>query len=164
MPADLVKRIDLDCLYPPFLEKLLQLLANCRERGWDYVAIFGYRSWAQQHQLRLAFLNGTGGRAAPAGASAHNYGLAVDLCRDKDLDKVGLQPDWDPKAYDVLGEEADLLGLHWGASYNDRPHISWPGYVNAKDLAPLRAIMAKSRGNVRTALRACWDYVDGVRP
>lgn len=159
MPADLVKRIDLDKIYPPFLERALTLLARCRKRGADYVAIFGYRSYAEQAQLHANYLAGKGGRAAPPGASAHNYGLAIDFARDADASAPGLQPDWSDAAYRILGEEAAKLGLHWGAGYGDRPHISWPGYVSASDLAPLRLVWERSRGTDAERLAEVWRHI-----
>lgn len=158
MPADLLRRIDLDKLYLPFTERLMQLLANCRARGVEYHAISGYRSDAEQMALWAQGRTREGPIVtnARAGESAHNYGLAVDLCRDADVDRRGLQPDWSPEAYEVLGEEARKLGLVWGGDWRrpDRPHVQWPGYVTARDLEPLRAI------NAQTGLQGVWMYLD----
>lgn len=159
MPADLVKRIDLDKLYPPFLERVLQTLANCRARGADYYAILGFRPYAESARLHMNWLAGKGGRAAPAGKSSHNFGLAIDACRDSDLDKPGLQPDWRAERYRILGEEAAKLGLHWGAGYGDRPHISWPGYVTGADLEPLRRAWEQSTGTDLQRLATVWRLV-----
>ena len=94
MPTDLVKQLNLDLLYPPFLEKALALLATCREKGTDYVAYSGYRPFAEQDTLYKAFKAKTGGIAAPPGLSAHQYGLAMDVAFDVDKVKPGLQPGW----------------------------------------------------------------------
>lgn len=139
MTADLVKRVNLDLLYPEFLEKLLELLFNCRLRGADYFVVEGHRDMIRSDLLYKAFLNG-GARAAPAGASQHNFGLAVDLCRDIDLKKAGLQPSWNSKDYDILAEECKKLGLHHGRGYKDDPHVGWPTHITAKQLLPLLRI------------------------
>lgn len=165
MPAELVQRIDLDLIYPPFLERVLDGLAACRARGFDYFATRGFASWAKQHQLYMAFLNGTGGRAAPAGSSSHNYGLALDFTFDADRKKPGLQPSWKEREYDVLGEEMQKLGLHWGANYNDRPHVSWPTHVNGKQLRGLGSIAMQHGGTDTTEGRlAVWRHLDENPP
>jgi peptidoglycan LD-endopeptidase CwlK len=162
MPADLLTRVNLDALYPPFLERLLRGLAAARARGADYVATRGFASFGQQHHLRMLYLAGKGGKAAPAGLSAHNYGLAVDFCRDADTTKPGLQPDWKDAAYDILGEEMQREGLVWGASFKDRPHIQWPRFVNASQLEPLRKVWLITNGGREAQLRAVWSHVDAA--
>lgn len=143
MPVDLL-RISLDQLYLPFVEKVLNVMAACRARGADYFAISGYRDDAEQLKLwrQGRFEPGPIVTYAMPGQSAHNFGLAVDFVRDGVLDRRGLQPDWRPESYDVLGEEAERAGLAWGGSWRkpDRPHVQWPGYVTAKELAPLKVI------------------------
>jgi peptidoglycan LD-endopeptidase CwlK len=164
MPSDLVKRIDLDLLYLPFLEKLLNVLARCRARGQSYYATRGTATWPEQAKLRELFLSGQGGKAAPAGYSAHNFGLAVDLCADSDPEAHGLQPSWDAKAYKTLGEEAQAAGLVWGASFNDSPHVQWPGYVSGADMAILRKIYLDTPPKLsqEQRLRAVWQYLDSL--
>lgn len=159
MPVDLVARLNLDQLYLPFVAKLLELLAACRARGADYFAISGYRSASEQAALYFQ------GRTTPGPVvtyarpfeSAHNFGLAVDLCRDGHLDRRGLQPDWRPESYDLLGEEAEKVGLVWGGSWRkpDRPHVQWPGFVTATDLQPLKPIFE------RGGLTAVFAELDG---
>lgn len=160
MPADLVKRVNLDLIYNPFLQRVLEALAQCRARGADYVAVLGTRSYGEQHALRGAYLAGKGGRAAPAGQSQHQFGLAIDFCRDSDLTKKGLQPSWKAADYRVLGEECTKQGLHWGNTYNDSPHIGIAGWVSAKDLAPLDRLYRQTDGDQLTKLRAVWDYIE----
>jgi peptidoglycan L-alanyl-D-glutamate endopeptidase CwlK len=141
VPLDLVRRIDIDQLYLPFVEQVLEVVAACRARGADYFAVSGYRSDEEQARLYNQ------GRTTPGpvvtqarpGQSAHNFGLAVDFVRDGYLDRAGLQPDWRPESYDVLGEEALRRGLAWGGSWAkpDRPHVQWP--VSSEGLVELRA-------------------------
>lgn len=162
MPVELLRfadgrpRVDLDLLYPPFVERLLELLAACRARGCDYYVTSGTRLWDEQRALHLAWLAGRGGRAAAPGQSAHQFGLAVDLTFDADPRRRGLQPGWRREDYAVLVEEAERLGLHSGASYQDFPHVSWPGFVRGRDLAPLRAAWLTSEGMPLQRLRAVW--------
>jgi hypothetical protein len=163
MPTDLIIRIDLDLLYPPFVERLLEVKARARKRGRDYHSTEGLRSYARSFQLYQAFLQG-GPRAAPAGASGHNFGLCTDECLDADLNKPGLQPDWRAPQYAILGEEAIALGLDWGNRYNDSVHIGWPGFVTRAELAPLDKIWRRSAGDQKARLRAVWDYVDTHSP
>lgn len=139
MPTANFSRINLDLLYPPFLEKALQLIANCEARGARYVATYGYRTYVEQMQLwAKGRTQGTKvvTNAMP-GESSHNFGLAIDFVRDTDLEKQGVQPGWAPADYQVLIEEAGKLGLHSGASYKDFPHVAWPNYITKADMAPL---------------------------
>lgn len=160
MPADLVSRINLGHLYPPFLERMLELLADCRRQGADYFAVSGYRTYSEQDELYAL------GRSKPgqvvthaqAGASSHNFGLAVDLVRDGIVDRRGLQPDWRPASYDLLGARAPAFGLVWGGTFTHRdlPHVQLPRYLTAKQMAPLR--LAYDVGG----LAAVWQYLDAT--
>lgn len=158
--AHIFKRVYLGAYYPPFREKIIEMKRRCYERGCEYWSEFGYRSFALQADLRKKYLAGMGGKAAPAGYSAHQFGLADDSTRDRSL-TPGLQPTWEQKAYDVLGEEAARIGLAWGARYADRPHVQWPGFENGTQLAPLRKIFLDHPGATEDeCLRACWAYLD----
>lgn len=166
MPAYLFKwrdgkwRVNLDEYYPPFLELLLEAKDLALSRGVAMYSLYGYRSWALQHQFRLASINGTGGRAAPAGLSFHNYGMADDSVSDADLETAGLQltpEQWKPEAFKVWGECVEEVGLVWGASFHDHPHCEWPG-VN---IQTLRQIHKDCDGATEgQKLQACWQYVD----
>lgn len=143
MPTDLVARINLDQLYLPFVTRMLDMLAACRARGADYYAISGYRSPQEQMQL---YFQGRTNKDGPivtnarAFESAHNFGLAVDFVRDGHLDRRGLQPDYRPESYVILGEEAARVGLEWGGRWRfvDLPHVQWPGWVRTAELARLK--------------------------
>lgn len=162
MPVDLVQRINLDLLYEPFLEDVLALLAACRQKGVDYWVTEGFRSYARSHKLYSLFLEGKGSKAAPAGKSCHNFGLGVDLARDLDIKRKGLQPSWKSEDFSVLGEEIKRFPrLSWGKSFGDMPHVGWAGFVTAGELAPLAAIWKKSNEREDlTKLREVWEYVE----
>lgn len=79
-------------LWPPFSEAVQYLLAWAQYYQLEGQIVSGYRSMADQTALyakgrtldqisRQVALHGTGGSVtdAPAGQSAHNYGLAVDV-------------------------------------------------------------------------------------
>lgn len=162
----LFRRVFLGAYYEPFRERVIEFKAKAAERGCHAWSTHGYRSWAQQHQLRMAYLNGSGGKAAPAGLSAHQYGLADDSTVDGDSDDTnGLQPTWDPKRYDILGEEAERVGLVWGRSFGDRPHVNWPGFTSGTELSTLQRIWNACPKEVTDdgKLRACWSYLDALR-
>jgi peptidoglycan LD-endopeptidase CwlK len=168
MPANLLARIDLDLLYAPFLEKLLDMLADCQVQQREYVATLGYRTWVQQDEYYAQ------GRTRPGpiitnargGESAHNYGIAVDFFASKPH-AVGTPaiPDWTPGAYDLLGQMAKLRGLEWGGDWGrfpDRPHVQWPGYDTAVTLAPLRAAYLQDPAEmVEDKLHRVWSVLDG---
>lgn len=155
-------RIETDVLYPPFRARLELALAKCHDRGADYYATSGHRSYDEQARRHAAFVAGTGTRAAPAGGSQHQFGLAVDLVPDGDLVRPGLQADYARKNYDILLEVVAELGLHSGVGYNDAPHVGVPRFVSAKDLKPLAKIYRATAGDERTKLAAVHAYLDGL--
>jgi peptidoglycan L-alanyl-D-glutamate endopeptidase CwlK len=70
--------------------------------------------------------------------------------------------DWAGPHYDCLGEVMQARGLVWGGSWNtlDRPHVQWPGYVTAKELAPLLPLMKDaSTPDVQKRLQNAWAVV-----
>lgn len=160
---DLLARVDTSLLYPPFLELLKRVLAECRQEGADYWAICGTRTPTEQAALYFQ------GRTAPGPIvtnaqpwhSAHQYGIAVDLCRDANLDRAGLQPSWKREDYALLGRVCARRGLTWGGTFKfyDAPHVQWPGYVSARELAPLKAVATQSPGSPPEYLRRVWDVL-----
>jgi peptidoglycan LD-endopeptidase CwlK len=162
MPTENFKRISLDLLYPPFLEKLLEVIARCNERGHKYVATYGHRTYSEQMDLwKLGrVLPGAIVTNARGGESAHNFGLAVDFVRDVDAKKPGVQPSWKKDDYAVLIEETEAEGLHSGHTYNDVPHVGWPGLITAKDLKPLHEVWVKADGYPLDRLKRVWELLD----
>jgi peptidoglycan LD-endopeptidase CwlK len=160
VPADLVKRIDLDALYPPLLERVLDMLARCRALGADYYAVAGFRTYEQQAKLYFQGRTMPGAKVTNArpGESAHNFGLAVDFCRDGYLDRAGLQPDYRPESYELLGRVAGDVGLEWGGNwrFRDLPHCQWPGYVSAAELRPIKRVFEAE------GLQQAWRLIDGA--
>lgn len=172
MPAELVARLDLDLLYPPFLARLLDMLADCRAAGTEYVATLGFRTWSQQLALYARGRTAPGVRVTDAqpGQSAHNFGLAVDFFAAQPREAGGpLVPNWAPGQYELLGQMAAKHQLLWGGIWTvlpDRPHVQWPRYVHASDLEPLRLAWLKlgflptSPADVQNALQRAWALLD----
>ena len=154
----LFARIDMEALYPPFMDRLGALVAEAQALGDNYWAVSGTRTYAEQEKLYAQ------GRASPGpkvtnargGESAHNFGLACDFCRDGVVERAGLQPDYRPESYARLGELAKKHGLVWGGAWamKDYPHVQWGGRVTATHLEPLRK--AYELGG----LKAVWEFLD----
>lgn len=132
---DLLGRIDTEALYQPFLERLSGVLGACVERGAIYVATCGERTWSEQDALyakgRTVAPIGMGHIVTKArgGQSPHNYAIAVDFCRHAGDSYEGmLKPDYSDKAYEILAEEAEKVGLEAGLrwKFKDSPHIQMP--------------------------------------
>lgn len=165
MPTDLFQRgLNLDLVYPPFLERLLELKVRCRAKGSDYLSTCLLRSVEDSDAGYAKFMAGTGPRFAPGGSSSHNFGLASD-------EALVIKPPpkrvvrWGDKDFDLLGREALKLGLHWGINYGDKPHISWPGFVSAHELTPLLAIwLAHEELSLSDRLVKVWDHVTEHTP
>ena len=153
------QKLDLRLYFPDFLAALCRVKQKCLERGTAYVSYYGFRSMGESHRLRMLYLSGKGPRAAPAGRSAHNFGLGDDSALDGDLTTPGLQADWAAERYLVLAEEAKREGLHCGAAYNDHGHLSWPGWEGAK-LDKLMPVWNASKApTLIPRLEEVWAYV-----
>jgi len=100
---------------------------------YTWYVLEGYRSPERSAKLYADYIAGKGPRAAPAGKSAHNFGLAVDVVLDCDP-AVGLQPSWDLKLAGWAWLKAASIKhprLKNGWSFNDWPHIEkyhWQEY------------------------------------
>ena len=166
----LLCRIDPDLLYPPFLARLRAMLAELQTvKGLEFWAISGYRTPAEQMRLWTQGRTRTGKIVTNARAleSAHNYGIAVDFVKDGFIDRAGLQPDWRAESYEPLDVACDLHDLEWGGRWTkfpDRPHVQWPGYVTAADMAPLAKLWAGTPGVEVDRLKAIWQYLDKHQP
>lgn len=152
------KRIDLDKLYPPFRKKIEELQANCLKLKSEYYATSGLRDWNEQAELYALGRTKKNVDATPAkpmggivtnalpGYSYHNFSVAIDFALDKDLTRAGLQPDWSPAAYTLLGSEtAKISNLEWGGNwkFKDYPHVQLNIAANGIKLADLRAAYIK---------------------
>lgn len=173
MPAELFRRVDLDALYPPFLERVLDLAADARARGINYYATSGFRSPTEQAALYFQGRTKPGKIVTNARAfySAHNYGIALDFARDGDADRTGLQATWDRAEYEELGRLAPRYELVWGGDWNgdgkrdrndwDAAHVQVPGFVTAGELEALKTAGGAYQANESPAfLRRVWSYLD----
>lgn len=171
MPSALVKRINLDLIYPPFLEKFLALIAKAKEAGQDYYAVSGMRSFEEQAYKYSLGRTRPGARITNAqpGYSLHNYGLAVDCARDDDLNKPGLQTNWDSEhgQYDLLRDSALGTGLQVGVptvAGGDKGHIQV--HVQTWFKMPEVSLLYKMRNVYVTSkvepLKAVWAYLDSL--
>jgi peptidoglycan L-alanyl-D-glutamate endopeptidase CwlK len=142
----------MDLLYPPFLEALLNLQMECRLLGSSYKIYSGHRPFDEQRVLYEKYLAG-GPKAAPAGLSAHNYGLAVDCARLLPSGKLS----WDSADYKILEDTVEKHGLITGKSFNDQPHVQWPNVVSGKELWPLKIAYSKAPGSETEKLKVVWD-------
>lgn len=127
----------LDSLEPGFKEKVIQLIAAIEGiTGRKWIVTAGRRTMAEQRALYNQGRSTPGNivTKAPAGSSAHNFGLAVDLASIKPgTDDI----DWSDK-YEGWKQLADLaveMGLTAGMyfkSITDRPHIEDPAWRTAQ--------------------------------
>lgn len=159
--TDLLRRIDLNVLYPPFARKLQLLAQNLLARGVQYWAISGLRSWDEQAKLYAQ------GRTAPGpivtkakpGQSFHNFAVAADLAHDADTARDGLQPTWGIEDYKVLAEEAEKIGLeaayHW-RSFPEGPHVQLP--IDRVGLSKEKLASAYANGGYKAVFHLLDQY------
>ena len=140
------KRVDLNVMYPHFVDMCQKLQAACLARGVAYYATSGMRTVEEQEALYAQGRTKPGQIVTKArgGQSYHNFGIAMDFTFDKDQTRAGLQPDWSPESYVVLGEEAVKLGLEWGGvwKFKDLPHVQIPLNKVGLTLADLQKLYA----------------------
>lgn len=114
--------------------------------------------------LYKVFMRG-GNKAAPAGASGHNFGISAD---EAFITNPAMPPSmrvcrWDHADYKILYEELDKVGLTNGSSYNDWPHVEIPGFVTRDQLKPLLKIWDDNPLlNQLSRLKIVWQYLDSV--
>lgn len=110
-----------------FREFLALANATAATMGCTIKLISGTRTFAEQERLYQAYLNG-GPKAAPAGSSWHNYGIAGDcavfqggIYCDQDNPKLAEQ------VYAAIAVHAKACGLEWGGTWRgkscDPPHF-----------------------------------------
>lgn len=164
MPSDQFSRVNLDYIYPPLLERALEVIARLKAQKLRFVATHGYRSPAEQMALwaQGRTLPGKKVTNAKGGESQHNFGLAFDFVYDTDFHKPGLQPGWASPMYLPLVKEVAKAGLHSGVNYNDSPHVGFPRLVSKTELLPLWKVYQSTQGDDLTKLRAVWQYVNGL--
>jgi hypothetical protein len=163
VPSEFFKRIDLDLVHPSFLEKVLRVVASCRDLGHHYVATYGFRTEAEQAKLYFQGRTLPGRKVTNArpGYSVHNYGAAIDFVADADINKPGLQPDWAEKAYACLATQGRAEGLQVGV-----PGLADPGHVQL----PLTAKLKRQEVAILNELHACktladaWAKIDAWGP
>ena len=166
MSALLLAKIETELLYPPFLTALVEMLEGLQSEGHAFWAVSGFRSEGEQMALW------TQGRTKPGLIvtnakplqSAHNFGIAVDLVKDKFIERPNLQPDWRPESFEVLDRACRIHGLEWGGwwKFKDRPHVQLPGYVTAKEMEPLAEAWRNTKGSAETRLADVWDAIDAA--
>ncbi len=106
---------------PRFVGRWRRLRYILSEGGHPVTVTSAYRSLADQQQLIQRWERGDPDiitEPAPPGESAHQYGFAIDVVTDD---------------YDVLGEEAEKVGLVQPDPENDPVHIELPGWRDLTD-------------------------------
>lgn len=164
---ELLARIDVSALYPPFYKKVVAVLEACEKDGHRYYITCGERTWAQQDALYAKGRRGVAGEGkvtnAKAGSSAHNYAIAVDGARDGDLAKAGLQPIWKSDAYKPFADTALKFGLDAGyywKSLMDGPHIQLDLKRHGITIAKLKEVYLKGGKDGKAAVFKFLDQYD----
>lgn len=122
-PAEPPRHVSLDELAPKFRAKILLVLAELRERGFDPFVFEALRSQDRQEWLHGFGRQWTDGRANGGTVTAlmigwHLYGTAVDI--------IDAKKGWDNAAFfNALGEAGERQGLVWGGRWRSRdaPHL-----------------------------------------
>lgn len=166
-----LQRIDTSLIYPPFIkivEPALEYLATEKKNPMYALGDGGYRDEAAQTKLYLQ------GRRTPGKIvtnarwlqSAHNYGIALDLCADADANKAGLQPDWTDPPYKVMAAEMTMRGLeaaYFWKNFREGPHIQLPldeKHINLWDPTEFRGEPCLRDIYLKGGIKAVWALLD----
>jgi len=107
-------KVNINLLHPNFAAKVSRLLELARERDIPLLLTSGLRSFEEQTKLYAQGRNGTPGPIvtnAQAGDSAHNWGAAVDFCKNaKDAYS-------DDDFFRQVGELAESCGMEWAGRW-----------------------------------------------
>lgn len=123
----------LDDLRPELRPQVDAFLAACEAAGVDVLVTCTLRSDEEQAALYAQGRSAPGHIVtdAPAGKSAHNFGLAIDV-----VPLVNGKPDWnghDPVWF-TLGQLGQDAGLQWagapGFPFPEEPHFQHPDWRN----------------------------------
>lgn len=156
-PVANFRHVQMDQLYLPFLQRLLDMVAALNAENLFFRASEGHRTFAREDELYAQGRTAPGPIVTPAqgGESAHNFGIAVDFMRI-----VNGKASWVDTDYEALGPTAVEHGLVWGGSWHkpDRPHVQWPGFITAEDMLPLKEIYL---AHPEAPLSSVWAFLDG---
>lgn len=113
-------------LFRPFIKAAKEVAGRM---GYEYRAISGSRTWAEQDKL-YAQGRSAGGKIvtnARGGYSWHNFGLALDFGVFKDGEYLDdSAPGTAEKVHKAVGAIAKDFGIEWGGlwtSFPDQPHF-----------------------------------------
>ncbi len=156
---ELLSRIDTGLLYGPFLEMVELTLQDLLDQQLAFWATCGVRTFEEQNKLYARGRTIKGGKVtnAKGGFSAHQYGIAIDVCKDGDIYKAGLQPIWSASEYEPLAIAAEARGLESGhkwRTFKDSPHLQLPLRENGISMSDLIALH-KDGGQ-----EAVFDFLD----
>lgn len=121
----------LEALHPYFRDKVIALIARARKAGIELAVVETYRTRAKQMEYKSMGRKYT---RSGAGASKHQYGLAVDV-----VPLVNGVPEWHNRAlWHKIGVMGERLGLRWGGRWRkpyDPGHFEWTGGLTTPQLA-----------------------------
>lgn len=105
-------------LTPEMQERTKKLIAYANSHGYDVKITSGYRSQAQQDELRTKY-EAKGQTRRAAKVSPHTAGKAIDIRVMKDGKRC-------EAGYDLLGEYAvSELGMRWGGNFKNWDVEKW---------------------------------------
>lgn len=111
-------------LHPLMQQKVRQLEAYAKSKGYTFRICSGYRTREQQIALQKKYKNEKG-RVAGADSSPHRFGRAIDISSNGILSEEQSRD---------LGNYAKSIGLRWGGdfkSYRERWHFDLPASATA---------------------------------
>ncbi len=129
------KEIDLEALYPPFRDKVLDALQICIDDGYIYIPTSAYRTGKAQLRLYAQGRTQPGKIVTSVMFRFHCLGLAIDSCPHDGEFTGKLKPNYDGD-YEPYMLAAETVGLYPGGRWQrpDLPHLQYCPNDMLKDL------------------------------
>lgn len=129
---------DVTQLHPILQEKFKLLQKKCAQKGITIRATECLRTAKEQDALYAKGRTSPGAKVTNArgkdAKSMHQWGVAVDIVIDMDVDKDGdvdIRDLYNVKLLNVVGKIGESIGLEWGGSWKsivDKPHFQLPDW------------------------------------
>ena len=144
---------DLNLIHPKLRKIVRILIGQCEDQGLPILITDGFRTQSEQDRLYNQ------GRTT-AGIvvtnvkwpdSAHNWGVAVDFCRNV----KGREYDDSDNFFEKVAMIGKKLGLEWGGDWNkfvDKPHLQLPEYMPGNNTRWLKTVYRSP-----DVFRGCWN-------
>jgi len=157
-----LSRIDHQCLYSPFLAKVINAIESVKSQKKEFWVTQGLRTFEEQNALYAKGRTAPGGviTTVSGGQSAHNYGIAADAVFDSSA-APGLQPTWKKEDLiywaDAALEQGLDAGFYW-KNFFDGPHVQLD--IKKYNISPRKQLLSAHKKGGQESVFEFLDQYD----